>query len=79
MRRLASGQDSPLAWRLSKSQASHFADLVDGVAAAQRPCHDYLDSEGRDDLVVVVSRGEYDGLEHQDFDPGQEAASTSLD
>lgn len=68
MKRLATGQDSPLIWRLSNSLASHFADLIDGVAASHRPCHHYLDSEGQDDLVVVVSHGEYDGLEDQDFD-----------
>lgn len=59
MRHQASSQSNFFEWRLSASQALHFAEQVRGVIDADQPCHDYLDTETLDEAVVVVSKGEY--------------------
>lgn len=63
MKRLEADRGYLFRWGLSPSDASRFAELVDVVAAARKPGHHYLDSDGGDEFVVVVSRGEYDGWE----------------
>ena len=50
-------------WRINVSQALKFADLIESLSKSQKPGHHYLDSEVKDEVVVVVSRGEYDGLD----------------
>lgn len=45
-------------WCLSEEQASMFAQKIQSVIDAPRPCHDYLDT-GLDDVLVLVSKGEY--------------------
>lgn len=48
-------------WLLSRELAERFSDLIEAVASAPGPAHQYLDSPDGDDAVVVVSKGEYDG------------------
>lgn len=61
MRRIQSDSSEPrFDWRISKSLASRFAELARAVAAADQPSHQYLDSNGHDDVSVILSKGEYD-------------------
>ena len=60
----ASGAAAPdFTWCITATQADKFADLVESLAKSQKPGHHYLDCEARDDIVVVVSMGEYDDLD----------------
>lgn len=61
MRRIQSGSSEPhFEWRISKQLASRFAELARSVAGADRPSHQYLDSNEQDDVNVILSKGEYD-------------------
>ena len=62
MERATPSQDGPVNWGLAPQDAGRFAELVRVVAGSDKPCHHYLDAEGGDELVVVVSKGEYDDL-----------------
>lgn len=55
--------EADFTWRITPRQAFNFADLIESLAKSQRPGHHYLDCESKDDVVVVVSRGEYDDLD----------------
>ena len=59
MRRAAETEPASFTWYLSRQTARHFADLIDGVATSVRPSHNYLETDCSDDIVVVVSKGEY--------------------
>ena len=50
-------------WSITERQALEFADLIESLAESQKPGHQYLDCEDKDEFVVVVSRGEYDDLD----------------
>jgi hypothetical protein len=52
--------DSEFIWLISETQAKHFAELVEAVSASTIPCHQYLECDGGDEVVVIVSKGEYD-------------------
>lgn len=49
-------------WKLSPDKANSFAAEIDAVAGANRPCHQYLEFDNMDEVVVMVSKGEYDDL-----------------
>jgi hypothetical protein len=60
MRRIASDSSEPrFEWRISKALAARFAELTRAVASTDQPSHQYLDGD-RDDVTVIVSKGEYD-------------------
>ena len=49
-------------WRLSADTARLYGTVVRGVAANEKPCHNYLESDTLDDgIEIKVSKGEYDG------------------
>jgi hypothetical protein len=56
MRRTA---DLSFTWELSLATMQRFADMVDGVATSIRPTHNYLETNGSDEVIVVVSKDEY--------------------
>ena len=45
-------------WCLTKEGISKFSDQIQEVINNEKPCHDYLDSE-HDEVVVIVSKDEY--------------------
>jgi hypothetical protein len=60
MRRIASDCAEPrFEWHISKALAARFAELTRAVAHADEPSHQYLDAD-RDEVTVIVSKGEYD-------------------
>lgn len=59
LRRQSNSQSDSFEWRLSSDQALQFAKRVRGVIDAPQPCHDYLETEALDEVVVVVSKDEY--------------------
>ncbi|MEO8630964.1 MAG: hypothetical protein ABI612_23130 [Betaproteobacteria bacterium] len=61
MRRVGPTSSEPrLEWRISKDIATRFAGLTRAVAAMDEPAHQYLDTDGEDEVTVIVSKGEYD-------------------
>jgi hypothetical protein len=46
-------------WQLSGNQAVYLAERVKTVIDANHPCHDYLDTEDLDDVIILVSKDEY--------------------
>ena len=46
-----------IAWYLSPAEANVAADLVTAVASYDRPCHEYLETSGK--IQIMVSKGEY--------------------
>ena len=55
--------EADFTWRITPRQALNFADQIESLAKSQKPGHHYLDCEAKDEVVVVVSRGEYAGLD----------------
>ena len=61
MRRITSHAREPrFEWRISKDLAARFAELTKALVSSQHPAHQYLDSDAKDSVTVVVSKGEYD-------------------
>ena len=46
-------------WRLSPPVCIYFSELLKSLASADHPAHQYLESHGQDDLVIMASKGEY--------------------
>lgn len=65
MRQRRRGSPPEFRWRLTAETARRFAELTRPVGESVRPCHQYLDTDCIDEVEVVVSKGEYDGLEHR--------------
>ena len=60
MRRINStAEETYFEWSISKEIAMRFAELTRAVAAAENPCHQYLDSGETDEITVIVSKDEY--------------------
>ena len=61
------GADNPprFRWAISRNDARRFARQIESLAASDGPGHHYLDSQGEDKFMVVVSKGEYDGLDRE--------------
>ena len=55
--------EADFVWRITAEQALEFADQIASLSKSQKPGHHYLDCELKDEVVVVVSRGEYDDLD----------------
>jgi hypothetical protein len=47
-------------WRIPEQEAQHYADMVDNMVKAGKPCHQYIDLPQLDSPVVFISTGEYD-------------------
>ena len=61
MRRINStSEETHFEWSISKDTARRFAELTRAVAAADNPCHQYLDAGETDEITVMVSKDEYD-------------------
>lgn len=77
MRRLGGDPlGSYLDWEISRETAARFAQLVDELARAGTPGHQYLDVVVGDALCVVVSKGEYDDGSFEPIDEDPERRST---
>lgn len=49
---------SSFEWKVTRQQIKDCCDLIEAVAAADYPCHHYLDADDSGDCVVIVSNGE---------------------
>jgi len=48
-----------LEWTLRLQSADDFAELIDALASSRDPGHQYLTCGVSDEIIVMVSRGEY--------------------
>ncbi len=65
MTKIEGGSDREFYWGLTRDNAKWFAELVEAVARSENPGHNYLDSVATEKFTIIVSMGEYDGLEKE--------------
>lgn len=61
--RIAAGARNDFSWSLTPASARDFAAAIEALADSTHPAHQYLDSDDKDQCVVMVSMDEYDDLQ----------------
>jgi hypothetical protein len=51
--------NNAFSWCVDRESLSEFIDMVDALAAADGPCHQYLECSVAGEVTVMVSRDEY--------------------
>lgn len=59
----AGGARNDFCWSLTPASARDFAAAIEALADSTHPAHQYLDSDDKDQCVVMVSMDEYDDLQ----------------
>jgi hypothetical protein len=62
MKRITNYDPATFRWGISKKLATSFATSLQSVIFSDKPCHQYLDTNAMDDVIVLVSKGEYEKI-----------------